>query len=55
MLPPCGVWIFASLPGKGVSAYEMMELIHQGVIKSLFVMGSIPSYRIRTPGLWRKV
>ncbi|MGE7824160.1 assimilatory nitrate reductase catalytic subunit NasC [Paenibacillus sp. NPDC093718] len=31
-----------SLPGKGVSAYEMMELIHQGVIKSLFVMGSNP-------------
>lgn len=32
----------SSLPGKGVSAYEMMELIHQGVIKSLFVMGSNP-------------
>ncbi|KHF31777.1 Assimilatory nitrate reductase catalytic subunit [Paenibacillus sp. P1XP2] len=32
----------SSLPGKGVSAYEMMELIHQGKIKSLFVMGSNP-------------
>ncbi|WP_445670848.1 assimilatory nitrate reductase catalytic subunit NasC [Paenibacillus sp. FSL M8-0334] len=32
----------SSLPGKGVSAYEMMELVHQGVIKSLFVMGSNP-------------
>lgn len=32
----------SSLPGKGVSAYEMMELIHEGEIKSLFVMGSNP-------------
>lgn len=32
----------SGLPGKGVSAYEMMELIHQGRIKSLFVMGSNP-------------
>lgn len=32
----------STLPGKGVSAYEMMELIHQGDIKSLFVMGSNP-------------
>jgi len=32
----------SSLPGKGVSAYEMMELVHQGEIKSLFVMGSNP-------------
>lgn len=32
----------ASLPGKGVSAYEMMELVSQGHIKSLFVMGSNP-------------
>lgn len=32
----------SSLPGKGVSAYEMMELMHQGEIKSLFVMGSNP-------------
>jgi len=30
------------LPRKGVSAYEMMELIHQGEIKSLFLMGSNP-------------
>ncbi|GIO92425.1 assimilatory nitrate reductase catalytic subunit NasC [Paenibacillus lactis] len=32
----------SSLPGKGISAYEMMELVHQGEIKSLFVMGSNP-------------
>lgn len=32
----------SSIPGKGVSAYEMMELVHQGEIKSLFVMGSNP-------------
>lgn len=25
----------SSLPGKGISAYEMMELVHQGEIKSL--------------------
>ncbi|NMO95846.1 assimilatory nitrate reductase catalytic subunit NasC [Paenibacillus lemnae] len=31
-----------SLPGKGVSAYEMMELIGSGDISSLFVMGSNP-------------
>lgn len=30
------------LPGKGVSAYEMMELVHQGEIQTLFVMGSNP-------------
>lgn len=30
------------LPRKGVSAYEMMELIHQKEIKALFVMGSNP-------------
>ncbi|WP_337101312.1 assimilatory nitrate reductase catalytic subunit NasC [Paenibacillus sp. YIM B09110] len=30
------------LPRKGVSAYEMMELVHQDVIRSLFVMGSNP-------------
>lgn len=30
------------LPGKGVSAYEMMELIGQGEIKSLFLVGSNP-------------
>lgn len=30
------------LPGKGVSAYEMMELVHQEQIKALFVMGSNP-------------
>ncbi|MNW32497.1 Assimilatory nitrate reductase catalytic subunit [compost metagenome] len=32
----------SSIPGKGVSAYEMMELVHQGEIKSLLVMGSNP-------------
>ncbi|MGO4699310.1 molybdopterin oxidoreductase family protein [Paenibacillus sp. 2TAB26] len=32
----------AELPRKGVSAYEMMELVHQRVIRSLFVMGSNP-------------
>ncbi|MEC0181571.1 molybdopterin oxidoreductase family protein [Paenibacillus peoriae] len=31
-----------SLPGKGVSAYEMMELVHQREIETLFVMGSNP-------------
>ncbi|MBE0341546.1 nitrite reductase, partial [Paenibacillus sp. 28ISP30-2] len=31
-----------SLPGKGVSAYEMMELVHQREIQALFVMGSNP-------------
>ncbi|MFD1954440.1 molybdopterin oxidoreductase family protein [Paenibacillus thailandensis] len=30
------------LPGKGVSAYEMMELVHKRDIRSLFVMGSNP-------------
>ncbi|MEK3883612.1 nitrate reductase [Paenibacillus sp. PL2-23] len=39
-----GVWGVEpdSLPRKGVSAYEMMELVHQGAIRSLFVMGSNP-------------
>ncbi len=32
----------SSLPGKGVSAYEMMELVNQGEIQALFVMGSNP-------------
>ncbi|MGM0883899.1 MAG: assimilatory nitrate reductase catalytic subunit NasC [Bacillota bacterium] len=30
------------MPRKGVSAYEMMELVHQRAIRSLFVMGSNP-------------
>lgn len=30
------------LPRKGVSAYEMMELVHNKTIRSLFVMGSNP-------------
>lgn len=30
------------LPGKGVSAYEMMEKVHQREIKGLIVMGSNP-------------
>ncbi|OBZ17277.1 molybdopterin oxidoreductase family protein [Bacillus sp. FJAT-26390] len=39
-----GVWGIdpSELPRKGVSAYEMMELVHQRVIRSLFVMGSNP-------------
>ncbi|WP_187768022.1 assimilatory nitrate reductase catalytic subunit NasC [Paenibacillus sp. PL91] len=39
-----GVWGIdpKELPRKGVSAYEMMELVHQRVIRSLFVMGSNP-------------
>ncbi|GLX69217.1 assimilatory nitrate reductase catalytic subunit NasC [Paenibacillus glycanilyticus] len=39
-----GVWGIDpnDLPGKGVSAYEMMELVHGGTIKGLFVMGSNP-------------
>jgi assimilatory nitrate reductase catalytic subunit len=39
-----GVWGVdpKELPRKGVSAYEMMELVHQRVIRSLFVMGSNP-------------
>ncbi|WP_054024768.1 assimilatory nitrate reductase catalytic subunit NasC [Bacillus sp. FJAT-28004] len=32
----------ADIPRKGVSAYEMMELVHKRVIRSLFVMGSNP-------------
>ncbi|WP_245629822.1 assimilatory nitrate reductase catalytic subunit NasC [Domibacillus robiginosus] len=31
-----------SLPGKGVSAYEMMEKIHAQEIRALFLMGSNP-------------
>ncbi|RYM06550.1 hypothetical protein EWH99_02855 [Sporolactobacillus sp. THM7-7] len=30
------------LPGKGVSAYEMMEKVHQKAITGLFIMGSNP-------------
>ncbi|USB31777.1 nitrate reductase [Paenibacillus sp. YPG26] len=39
-----GVWGIdqADLPRKGVSAYEMMEKIHEQQIRSLFVMGSNP-------------
>ncbi|MDD9270448.1 molybdopterin oxidoreductase family protein [Paenibacillus sp. GCM10023248] len=39
-----GVWGIDpnELPGKGVSAYEMMELVHQQEIRALFVMGSNP-------------
>lgn len=32
----------ASLPGKGVSAYEMMEKVHDQEIRALLVMGSNP-------------
>ncbi|QOS76981.1 molybdopterin oxidoreductase family protein [Paenibacillus sp. JNUCC31] len=32
----------ASLPGKGVSAYEMMERVHNQDIRALLVMGSNP-------------
>ncbi|XID96276.1 molybdopterin oxidoreductase family protein [Paenibacillaceae bacterium WGS1546] len=39
-----GVWGIDpnELPGKGVSAYEMMELAHKKDIRALFVMGSNP-------------
>ncbi|WP_036586359.1 assimilatory nitrate reductase catalytic subunit NasC [Paenibacillus darwinianus] len=39
-----GVWGIdaGDLPGKGVSAYEMMEKIHAEEIRALFVMGSNP-------------
>lgn len=39
-----GVWGVDphSLPGKGVSAYEMMEKIHRQDIRALLVMGSNP-------------
>ncbi|XEC95750.1 molybdopterin oxidoreductase family protein [Paenibacillus tarimensis] len=39
-----GVWGIdpSELPGKGVSAYEMMEKVHAQEIRSLFVMGSNP-------------
>ncbi|KRE59788.1 assimilatory nitrate reductase catalytic subunit NasC [Paenibacillus sp. Soil750] len=32
----------SELPGKGVSAYEMMEKVHAQEIRALFVMGSNP-------------
>ncbi|GFN31520.1 assimilatory nitrate reductase catalytic subunit NasC [Paenibacillus xylaniclasticus] len=39
-----GVWGIdpKELPGKGVSAYEMMEKVYDGEIKALLVMGSNP-------------
>ncbi len=39
-----GVWGIdaGNLPGKGVSAYEMMEKVHGEEIRALFVMGSNP-------------
>ncbi|WP_245948164.1 assimilatory nitrate reductase catalytic subunit NasC [Paenibacillus sambharensis] len=39
-----GIWGVEpeSLPGKGVSAYEMMEKVHEGEIRTLLVMGSNP-------------
>ncbi len=39
-----GVWGIdpSDLPGKGVSAYEMMEKVHSQEIRALFVMGSNP-------------
>jgi len=39
-----GVWGIdpADLPGKGVSAYEMMKLVHERVIRAMFIMGSNP-------------
>jgi len=39
-----GVWGIDpdDLPGKGVSAYEMIERAHAGVIRSMLVMGSNP-------------
>ncbi len=32
----------SEIPGKGVSAYEMLELADQGLLRMLFVMGSNP-------------
>lgn len=32
----------SEMPGKGVSAYEMMEKVHEQEIRALFVMGSNP-------------
>ncbi|MGY4758794.1 assimilatory nitrate reductase catalytic subunit NasC [Paenibacillus caseinilyticus] len=39
-----GVWGIdpSELPGKGVSAYEMMEKVHDREIRALFLMGSNP-------------
>ncbi|EFM10431.1 molybdopterin oxidoreductase [Paenibacillus curdlanolyticus YK9] len=39
-----GVWNIdpSELPGKGVSAYEMMEKVHDREIRALIVMGSNP-------------
>ncbi|OAH54313.1 MULTISPECIES: molybdopterin oxidoreductase family protein [Bacillaceae] len=39
-----GVWGVEpdDLPGKGVSAYEMMEKVHEREIRTLFLMGSNP-------------
>jgi assimilatory nitrate reductase catalytic subunit len=39
-----GVWGIdpSELPGKGVSAYEMMQKVHGQEIRALFVMGSNP-------------
>lgn len=39
-----GVWGIdaADLPGKGVSAYELMELVHRKDVRALLVMGSNP-------------
>ncbi|RAP77295.1 assimilatory nitrate reductase catalytic subunit NasC [Paenibacillus montanisoli] len=39
-----GVWGIdpSELPGKGVSAYEIMQNIHEQEIRALFVMGSNP-------------
>jgi assimilatory nitrate reductase catalytic subunit len=37
-----GALIRVTLPGKGVSAYEMMEKVHEQEIRALFVMGSNP-------------
>ncbi|MFD2614793.1 assimilatory nitrate reductase catalytic subunit NasC [Paenibacillus gansuensis] len=39
-----GVWGISphELPGKGVSAFEMMELVHEDTIKAMLIMGSNP-------------
>ncbi len=39
-----GVWGIdpAELPGKGVSAYELFDRIHEGEIKAMIVLGSNP-------------
>ena len=50
------VWGVApeTLPGKGVSAYEMMERVHEQEIRALLVMGSNRLYPIPMCDWWKK-